>query len=112
MRVADRAAESVGGLRHRDQMDVVGHQAVGPYLDPAAIAPVAHQADIGLVVLVGKERAQAAVAPLRHMVREPRSHYARQPWHAASLAWTVLSGKQRIASRAAQPAKQTLHPVK
>ena len=97
MRGTHSAAQSVSRLRHRDQVDMVGHQAVGPDLDAAAIAPLAHQADVGLMILVGEKRAQTAVAPLRQVMREPGSHYARQPRHAGSLDRSVPSVKQTIA---------------
>jgi hypothetical protein len=54
-----------------NQVYVVGHQAVGPDFQAALPAPLAHEFDIGGVVVLAEERPLAAVAPLSDMVRWP-----------------------------------------
>ena len=69
MGLADRATQPVGRLGHSDEVDMVGHQAVRPDLDVMGAAPLRHQFEVGLVILLAKERWLAAVSPLRDVVR-------------------------------------------
>ena len=64
MDLADRLFQSVGRLRNRDQMDVIGHQAVRPDLDLVSAAPLCHQFQVALVIFITKERLLSAVSPL------------------------------------------------
>ena len=86
VRVADGAPERRFGLRHRDQMDVVRHQAVGPDRDPGGGAGLRHQRAVEAVVRRPEECRLAPVAPLCDVMRNARRDHAREPCHAASLA--------------------------
>jgi hypothetical protein len=39
-------------LRNRDQMDMIGHQAVRPDLDLVSAAPLSHRSQVALVIFV------------------------------------------------------------
>ena len=47
LRFAHRRREGLGPLRSGDEMDVVGHQAIGPDLDAVPVAPLRQQALVG-----------------------------------------------------------------
>lgn len=64
------------GTRHRDQMDVVGHQTVRPYLHAAAATPFGQQFQICDVVLAREERRQPPMATLRDPVRSAQQRFA------------------------------------
>jgi len=49
-------------------MHMVGHQAIGPDLYLAAVAPFGHQVEILPVITFRKEGLQAAIAALRDVV--------------------------------------------
>jgi hypothetical protein len=52
--LSDRPSESISRLRHRDQMDMIWHQAIRPDLDPVSAAPLSHQFQVALVILIAK----------------------------------------------------------
>ncbi len=82
MGLADRPAQPLGGLGGGDEVDVVRHQAIGPDLDAAALAPLCHQVQIGAVVGVAEEGLLPTVAPLGDLVRATRCDHASQSRHA------------------------------
>ena len=47
------------GERHRDQVNVVGHEAVGPDLDPMLPAPLGHEFHVGRIVSLAKKTSAA-----------------------------------------------------
>ena len=55
-------------LRHGDQVNVIRHQAEGPYLDRAIAAPLGHQFDVGRIIFVLKKRLLPTVPALGHKV--------------------------------------------
>ena len=86
MSLADRAPQSVGGLRHGDQMDMVGHQAVRPDLNLLGTAPLRHQFAGSLVVLVAKERLLPTVPALGDVMRKTRYDNTCQSGHEERLS--------------------------
>jgi hypothetical protein len=58
---------SIGG--YSDHVDVVGHQAVAPYVNGMFSAPVRHQIDVRTVVPVGEKCLLPAVAALGYVMR-------------------------------------------
>jgi hypothetical protein len=62
--LADRPFQSIGGLRNRGQMDMIGHQAARPDLDLVSAAPSSHQFQVALVIFVTKENLLPAVSAL------------------------------------------------
>ena len=65
VRLADAPAQGLLGRRDEDQMDVVGHQAVGPYADAVGPRPLAQQGQVGPVVVVAEEGLHPAIPALR-----------------------------------------------
>ena len=55
MDLAHGPSQSLGRMRYRDQMDMVGHQAVRPDLDLVGAAPLRHEFDVILVIFVRKK---------------------------------------------------------
>ena len=72
MDLADRQSQPVGRLRNSDEMDVVGHQAVCPDFNLMDGAPLPHQFQIVLVILIAKKRLLPTVSPLGDVVRKAR----------------------------------------
>ena len=56
MSVTDRPAETISRRGHDDQMGVVGHKAIGPYLDAPPFTPLGHQRNVGQVVVFTEKR--------------------------------------------------------
>ena len=86
MCLADSASQPIGRLRDRDQVDVIGHEAIGPDLDLVSTAPLPHQLQVAAVVLVTEERLLSTVSPLRDVVRETRGDDTCQSGHDARLS--------------------------
>ena len=59
--------------RLQNQMDVVGHQAVGPHGDTGLQRLLGQQVKVDFVVAVFKENGLAPIATLRDMMRQPRN---------------------------------------
>ena len=81
MHFADRPSQTIGRLRDRDQVHVIGHQTVGPDLNVLGPEELSHQLDVAAVILVTK-LLLATVPPLSNMVRQAGSNDARldEPW--------------------------------
>ncbi len=76
MNLANSPPQSIGRLRNRDQMDMVGHQAVCQDVDVVNAAPVRHQFQVALVVVVAKERLLPAISPLGDVMRDTRRRHS------------------------------------
>lgn len=74
MGLADRPPQTVLRLRNCNQMDVIGHQAVRPNLDPAFSAPVGHQLHVRRVVRVVEERLLPTISTLGYVMWQTRNH--------------------------------------
>jgi len=85
MRLADGPSQAVIRFRRRDQMDVVGHQAVAPDLDRCLAAPLGHQFNVCRVVAIVEECLPATVASLSNVVRQTRNNPPRQSCNARTL---------------------------
>ena len=83
MRLPDRTAKAVLALGDGHQMDMVGHQAISPQLDAAPPAPLAHQIEVGAVVVVGEEGLLAPVSPLSDVVWVAGSHDSCNACHGS-----------------------------
>ena len=73
MGLAHRPAQRPFRLRDRDQVDVIGHQAVRPNLHALFAAPVGHQFAVSRVVPMVEERPLSAVPALGYVVGQPRN---------------------------------------
>lgn len=84
---ADGTAEAValGGLQ--DQVDVIGHQAVGPHGDAGFGCLFGEQVEIDFVVAVLKEDGLAAVSALGHMMRKAWNDDTSESRHAETIAF-------------------------
>ena len=74
MRLADRPPQTLFGSRHRDQVDVIGHEAIAPYIHALFAAPLRHELHVTRVVLAAEKRLLPTVATLRYVVRHTRNH--------------------------------------
>ncbi len=84
--LAQRGAQPVLARRHENEMDVVGHQAIGPNRRVHLAAPFAEQGEIVLVVAVLEEHRQAPRAALGHVMRVSGDDQSRRSWHRWSVA--------------------------
>jgi hypothetical protein len=73
-------------FRRRDQMHMIGHQAISPDRHAALFAPLAHQLQIGRVILLAKERRLPTVPSLGNVMRHPGNNDTCQSSHAMNLA--------------------------
>lgn len=85
MGLANGPAQSILRGRNGDQVDVIGHQAVGPDLDPALPARLGHQVEIRDVVLVAEKRLLPTVPPLGNVMRITRYNHSCNPRHDAII---------------------------
>ena len=67
--------------RADDEMDVIGHQAIGPHCGPGLAHPLGQQIEIDVLIAVLEKDRLAPIAPRRHMVRAAGNHDARQTGH-------------------------------
>ena len=86
MGVGDGRGHCLGGWRHEDQMDVVGHQALCPDGNPTGTAMPAQQLDIKSVVVVTEEHRLAPIAALGDVMRHVRDDRASKLCHGDTLA--------------------------
>ena len=65
----EHALQTIVAVGHRDQVDVIAHQAVGEHLHPMLAAILPQRVQIRIAVLIGEEHRFAPVAALGHVVR-------------------------------------------
>ena len=73
MGLANGSRKPLLRTRDRNQMDMIGHQAVGPYLHPAFLTPLGHQFHIGRIIFIAKERLLPTISTLGYMMRQTRN---------------------------------------
>jgi len=73
MSLAESSPQPVLRLRHGNQVNVIGHQAIGPNLDPSLSAPVSHQFQISRIVFIAEERLLPTISSLRYVMRQTRN---------------------------------------
>jgi len=81
VRLADGPPEGIGLRRHEDQLNVVRHQALSPYLDASLERLLGQQIAVDLLAAFLEEDGFAPVATLRDVVRKTRNHNVRQSSH-------------------------------
>lgn len=117
-RLADGEAEPRFIARREDQMDVVGHEAIGPDLH-AASTGLLGQIAVDLLVAVFKEDRLAAVAPLGHVMRQSGHDDAGEAGHGVTrLACSEQNGdtirrargSERIGIVSPEPEPEPLSP--
>jgi hypothetical protein len=70
--LSDSPPQTIGRLRYRYQMDMIGHQAIRQDLDLEGVAPLCHELEIALVIFVTKERLLPAVSTLSDVMGTAR----------------------------------------
>jgi hypothetical protein len=68
VRLANGAVEPMRILRHRDEMHMVGHEAVDPYFDARFSRLLSQKIAIDVLIAGLEEDGLAAVAPLRDVM--------------------------------------------
>jgi hypothetical protein len=76
MSLTDCAAQSAFRAGDNDQMHMIRHKAIRPYLHAATAAPLSHEFDVCLVIIITKERPLPTISSLRNMVWRSRSYFA------------------------------------
>jgi len=85
MGLTDRPPQGLLARRNRDQMRMVGHQAVGPDIDPLVSTPLGHELHVSRVISVVEECLLPAVAPPGHVMRHARDDQACPSCHPRKL---------------------------
>ena len=86
MDVAEGPAQSILVARDRDDVDVIGHQAIGPDRHLRSRGCFGEQVEIERIVPIFEEHPLAPVAPLGDVVRNAWKDDAREPGHSGRLA--------------------------
>lgn len=81
MCLADGAVETIFTLGHHNEVDVVGHQTVGPDRDARPLRLLGQEIAIDLLIAVLEEDRFAAIAALRDVVGETWDNDARAAGH-------------------------------
>jgi hypothetical protein len=67
--------------RDSNQVHVIGHQAVGEYVESALGGVVPKQTQVSAIVGPDEEDVLATIAALRDVVRDPWNYDSRHAWH-------------------------------
>lgn len=67
-------------------MDVIGHQAISPYLSARASRSLSQEVAVEYVVGIPEEHLLPAIAALRHVIWIAGQHEARETRHGAAIA--------------------------
>lgn len=82
----DRACQSRFGAWHRDEVDMIGHQTIGPDIRSVELAPPFQEVQVVLVIGLMKKGGQPAVPALRDMVWESDPDDAGHSGHQQLLS--------------------------
>src|ERR1017187_7389373 len=83
--LADGLAETVFGIGNGNQMNMIGHQAIGPNRDVEFSAPLGHEFHVCKVVVLAEESLLTAIASLGNVMRHPRNNNASKSGHAPKI---------------------------
>ena len=86
MHRSQSAPQPIGIGGRQDQVNVVGHQDLGPDLDIGRAAGLRKQIAIKRVIGIRKEGLRSAIAALRDVMWHTRDHEARKAAHTKSIA--------------------------
>ena len=81
MRPSQRPGQRILGLRNRNQMDMVRHQAIRGHGDIVAPAVPREEFEVEFVVGLGEEYLLPVVSPLCNVVSNSRKDGSGAPWH-------------------------------
>src|SRR5271156_2172286 len=91
VRFPQGTAHAVCFLGHQNQVDMIGHEAVGPYLYTGLARLFGKHIAINLVISILEENCLPTISALRHMVRKTRDDHAGKACHPAKLARTQVN---------------------
>jgi hypothetical protein len=81
MRFGEGRAQAIRRRWRHDEVDVVGHQAIGPDLRLGPSRRAGDQVKISQLVIVAKEHRLPPVATLGHVVRQARNDHSSKARH-------------------------------
>jgi hypothetical protein len=81
MRIPEQSGQAVFLCGYNNQVNMIGHQAIGPYIDICFYFGIRKQANIGSIVGIGEESLLTSIPTLRNVVRVMRDNYPRHPGH-------------------------------
>jgi hypothetical protein len=82
------SAHGVCSLRCQDQMDMIAHEAVGPYLNTGLAQLLRKHIAVNLLISILEENCLATISALAHMTRKTGDDHARKASHAGKLSLT------------------------
>jgi hypothetical protein len=85
VKIAEGPPQPVRIARHQDDVNMVGHQAIGPDLGLRAPRCIGQQIEIDRIIAVLEKGPLAPIAALGHMMRNAGHHEARKAGHVARL---------------------------
>jgi hypothetical protein len=77
--------QAFGLHRNGNEMNVIGHETIGPDIDSITPAGIGHQGNVFAVIIVAEKSLHAAISPLREMMRYARYDDPRYPCHKKIL---------------------------
>ena len=81
VRFAERQRQTIRGIGHQDEMDVVGHQAIRPHRDAGLAATLGQQIAVKRIVAILEENLLPPVATLGDMMRQTGHDDAGEAGH-------------------------------
>ena len=82
IRASQDAGQGVRALRHRQQVDVIGHQAIGPNSEAELAAVLAEHVQVDGAVLIGEKGGLPAIPPGGDVVRKAGHDDAGETGHS------------------------------
>ncbi len=83
---AQHPMETLGGLRYRDEVHVIRHEAIRDYLHAIAFGMNFQQSEVGHLIRGAEEDRLAVVAALGEVVRNTRDQNSGATRHIAEFA--------------------------
>ena len=86
MRLAYGPGKAGFGLRHSNKVNMVWHETPSPYCNIVFAAPLAHQIDIGEIIIITEKNRLSPIPPLGNMVRYARIYNSCYSCHGKNIA--------------------------
>jgi len=71
-----RSAQGIGMSGHKNEVNMIGHQHPAPHRHAMRRTVHGQQIAIGDIIIIAEEHLLTTIAPLGHMMRDPRNHKA------------------------------------
>jgi hypothetical protein len=81
MRLSDRQPQTIRSRRSENQVNMIGHETVGPHVDSGLARLLRQQIPIDLLVAVLKKDRLSTIPALRNMMGKAGLHRSRQSCH-------------------------------